>query len=144
LPTKKPTKLDLLAVARCPVPIVEAFNALSTYGVDQVGLCRLIRNRKKTKGGAPNKNEEMARLHWSVSQYQEEHPGTKLREAIRKVLEYDGVMAYVYDEKLKKAVLKRPESDYLKYSNSEKAAAVHRLATALTRFRKQLSHKTPA
>ena len=141
--TKRLSKAALLTLARCPVAIVEAFNTLSAHGVDRVKLFRLIETRKKTGGGRPTKAEEIARLDYSVTLYQEEHPGTELREAIRKVLEKDGVQAYVYDEKLKKAVLQQPKSDYTSYSESKRKAAVHRLATALTRFRKTQERTEP-
>jgi hypothetical protein len=136
---ERKTLARLWASGEITVAIVEAFNTLADNGVDQVALLRLIKKRKKTEGGAPTKAEEIARLNYSVSLYQQEHSGTKLREAIRKVLEKDGVLAFfppfVYDEK-GVAVPQIPPSDYMRYSAEEQKKVVHRLATALTRFRK--------
>jgi len=87
--SKPLTDDDVLMLANSPARIIEAFNDLVDCGVDPVALAKLIRNRTRPIG-RPANVDEIARLDFSVSRYQEEHPETpSSKAAIQGVLGED-------------------------------------------------------
>lgn len=89
-PAKNLTPAAVNMLGNSPEKIVDAFNALTAYGVDRAKLAKLI-ERRKVRGGRPDKAEQIARLIFDVNCYQRDNPGASVKDAITGVLEKFGL-----------------------------------------------------
>lgn len=77
---------QIVMLANLPSEVMEGFNALVVYGVNPAKLCNLIKRRTQPHG-RPKKTDETARLVFSISSYQAEHPGATRKASIAAILE---------------------------------------------------------
>jgi hypothetical protein len=73
-------------IENCPVDIWEAWNTLIQFGVNPRKLFNVIRSRKRASG-KPRKDEETARLLFSVEEYKASGAAATDTEAICAVLD---------------------------------------------------------
>ncbi len=109
---------DVMMFVDSPLKITEAYNALVEYGVGAVRLRYLIRRRKRTIG-RPRNTDPIARLHFEVGLFEEDHPAISVKGAIKAVLQ-------------KKA-------SYQSLPQTEKDSWLRKLEVALSRHRRAIT-----